>query len=80
MYPLGLIAELWCMWLVIPSVDKTRRLSIDMPNAANITFDYGYFLRLVLVVQPLAWLQLYSSLWRQRRKKLSTGTKPDKQD
>lgn len=77
MYPLGLIAELWCMWLIIPSADKSRRLSADMPNPLNMAFDYGIFLRVVLVVQPLIWLQLYSSLWNQRRKKLYKGTKEE---
>lgn len=77
MYPLGLVAELWCMWLVIPSVDHTRRLSIDLPNPANIAIDYGIFLRLLLIVQPLAWLQLYTSLWQQRRKKLTKDPKAE---
>eukprot|EP00892_Ulva_mutabilis_P007699 jgi/Ulvmu1/5300/UM022_0094.1 len=77
MYPLGLVAELWCMWMIIPIVATTRRLSLDMPNPANMAYDYAMFLRVVLVVQPLVWLQLYSSLWRQRNTKLSKGVKGD---
>jgi very-long-chain (3R)-3-hydroxyacyl-CoA dehydratase len=74
-YPAGLISELVCMWNVIPLVEKSRRLSVDMPNAANIVFDYSWFLRILLVAQPLFWWPIYSSLWVQRRKKLASKPK-----
>lgn len=74
-YPAGLISELVSMWHVIPLVDKSRRLSVDMPNATNMVFDYGWFLRCVLVAQPLFWWPIYKSLWVQRKKKLGPKAK-----
>lgn len=74
-YPTGLVSELVSMWNVIPLVEKSRRLCVDMPNTANIVFDYSWFLRIVLVAQPVFWWPIYSSLWVQRKKKLAPKAK-----
>ena len=46
-----------------------------MPNTANIVFDYSWFLRIVLVAQPVFSWPIYSSLWVQRKKKLALKAK-----
>jgi very-long-chain (3R)-3-hydroxyacyl-CoA dehydratase len=70
LYPAGLVSELVCMWDVIPLVESSRRLCLDMPNKANIAFDYSWWLRGVMLMQPILWVPLYLNLWRQRGKKL----------
>lgn len=69
-YPLGLFAEMACIWLVLPRVEVSGRLSLAMPNPFNVAFHYPTFLRAVLVVQPAAWAFLYTSLLRQRARRL----------
>ena len=71
LYPVGLFAELVCMQRIIPIVTASRRLSLTMPNPANIAFEYSMFLRFVLVVQPLAWIGIYRTLLIQRRKRIA---------
>jgi very-long-chain (3R)-3-hydroxyacyl-CoA dehydratase len=41
-----------------------------MPNSWNFGFDYAVFLKLVLLVYPLLWWQLYAMLLKTRSKKL----------
>lgn len=71
MYPLGLAAEVVCIWLAVPLVATSGRLSLDLPNPTNIAFHYSTFLRALLAIQPITWAYLYSSLLRQRAIKLS---------
>ena len=59
------------MWHAIPLVQRSSRLSFSMPNAVNMSFDYAVALRAVMVVQPLAWWGLYSTLLKARRRKLA---------
>ena len=59
------------MWHAIPLVQRSGRLSFSMPNAVNMSFDYAVALRAVMVVQPLAWWGLYSTLLKARRRKLA---------
>jgi hypothetical protein len=72
MYPLGLATEVICIWLAVPHVATSGRLSLDLPNPTNMAFHYSTFLRALLVIQPITWACLYSTLLRQRAVKLSS--------
>jgi very-long-chain (3R)-3-hydroxyacyl-CoA dehydratase len=75
LYPVGLFAELCCMWLALPLVEASERLSFSMPNPLNMAFDYPTCLRALLIVQPLGWLPLYKGLLKQRARFMARETK-----
>ena len=74
LYPIGLAAELANIYRAIPLVAASGKLSVTMPNAANMAFDYPLFLRTILVVQPIIWLNLYHTVLRQRARKLAPAS------
>lgn len=69
-YPAGMIAEVKCMWDVLPYVRQSKPFSLTMPNSANIAFDYATFISILIPLYPVVWFQLYSMMWRQRGNKL----------
>ena len=46
-------------------------LSVRLPNSFNVAFDYSVFVRVLLVAYVPLWLNLYSYMFKQRRRKLS---------
>jgi very-long-chain (3R)-3-hydroxyacyl-CoA dehydratase len=77
-YPAGMICELAAIWIALPRLERGSPFDVTMPNAANITFRHATFERAILIVQPLLWLQLYSTLLRQRSKRLPAVRTPEK--
>jgi very-long-chain (3R)-3-hydroxyacyl-CoA dehydratase len=71
LYPVGLFAELYCMWLALPLVKASGRLSFSMPNPLNMAFDYPTCLHALLIIQPLGWLLLYKGLLKHRARFLT---------
>ncbi|GBF88046.1 very-long-chain (3R)-3-hydroxyacyl- dehydratase [Raphidocelis subcapitata] len=69
-YPAGVAAEMVLMWRALPFIRRRGIFSVAMPNAANFAFDYATFITVVLAAYPYLWWGLYSTLLRQRRKKL----------
>jgi len=71
LYPIGVACEMGLIWLSLHVVEADGRWSIHMPNQANFAFDYAMFLKVLLLVYPFVWWQLFSSLLRTRAKKLA---------
>ncbi|EFN59260.1 hypothetical protein CHLNCDRAFT_137564 [Chlorella variabilis] len=70
LYPVGVVGEMWSVYQALPFIKQRGLRSVPLPNAANFAFDYPTFLVALMCVYPLLWFQLYSFLFRQRRKKL----------
>ena len=73
LYPIGVVGEMGAIWLALPVIKEKKLRSVVLPNMWNFSFDYGMFLKLLLVVYPVLWWQLYSMLLRQRKKKVGGG-------
>ncbi|XP_010883760.1 very-long-chain (3R)-3-hydroxyacyl-CoA dehydratase 1 [Esox lucius] len=70
MYPLGVVGELMTIYAALPYVRKTGMLSMRLPNKYNVSFDYYYFLIIVMLSYIPLFPQLYFHMLRQRRKVL----------
>lgn len=80
-YPVGVVAEMVLMYRALPFIRARKLFSVFMPNAYNFAFDYTIFITVFLFLYPYLWWGLYSTLLRQRRKRL--GPQPasgDKRD
>lgn len=40
LYPWGVASELTMLYLALPTIKRTRMLSVAMPNTLNFAFDY----------------------------------------
>lgn len=74
-YPAGVVSELVVMYQALQPLAKAGLWSVSMPNKWNFGFDYVLFMKVVMALYPFLWWQLYSSLLRQRVKKLGNGKK-----
>lgn len=70
MYPLGVIGELMTIYVALPYVRKSGMYSLRLPNKYNVSFDYYYFLIIVMLSYIPLFPQLYFHMLRQRRKVL----------
>jgi len=77
MYPFGVVAEMILLYLALPFAKAREMYNLDMPNALNFAFDWHIFLVGGLMYYPFAWLQLYTHMFAQRKKKLSPSKKID---
>jgi len=50
LYPAGLICEGLIVFKSIPYAEKTRRLSIELPNTFNMSFSFSWFLRIYILI------------------------------
>ena len=63
-YPLGVGAELVCMWAAwraveaIP-IESNRPMTITMPNSLNIEFHYGWLVWLIYFLYSFGFPILY---------------------
>jgi len=69
MYPCGALAEAALLYDALPA-SKRGWGRVSMPNAWNFSWDYHAFLIVVLLAYAPLFLQLYTHMLRQRRKKL----------
>ena len=73
LYPIrGGLSEAKVRWN--PSNHAEKMYSISMPNAYNFAFDYTSFVKVVLVLYPFLFYQLYAYMFVQRKKKLGQCT------
>ncbi|KAL0188116.1 hypothetical protein M9458_015215, partial [Cirrhinus mrigala] len=49
MYPLGVIGELLTIHAALPYVRRSGMYSLRLPNKYNVSFDYYYFLIIVML-------------------------------
>eukprot|EP00976_Prorocentrum_cordatum_P087224 1186822-Prorocentrum_minimum.AAC.5 len=91
MYPFGVVSEMMLLYLALPFAKAREMYNIDMPNAFNFGFDWHKFMVVRkssaeicfmftqggLVYYPFAWLQLYTHMFAQRKKKLGVSKKTE---
>ncbi|OIT37406.1 PREDICTED: very-long-chain (3R)-3-hydroxyacyl-CoA dehydratase 2 [Nicotiana attenuata] len=73
LYPVGIgPGEMWLMYQALPFIKK-RNLYAD-----SLPFSYCNFVKVLLLVYPFLWLNLYLHLFKQRRSKLGKHQKTKK--
>tara|TARA_B100000768_G_scaffold175763_1_gene187600 strand:+ start:340 stop:831 length:492 start_codon:yes stop_codon:yes gene_type:complete len=75
LYPIGAASEMKLMYDGIPTMTAKKMYSISMPNAYNFAFDYTSFVKVVLVLYPFLFYQLYAYMFVQRKKKLGPSAR-----
>ncbi|XP_057188355.1 very-long-chain (3R)-3-hydroxyacyl-CoA dehydratase 1 [Triplophysa rosa] len=70
MYPLGVIGELMTIYGALPYVRRSGMYSLRLPNKYNVSFDYYYFLIIVMLSYIPLFPQLFLHMLRQRRRVL----------
>ncbi len=70
LYPVGVLGEIFSIYNALPIIQSKRMYSVAMPNSWNFGFDYAVFIKVVLVLYPFLWWQLYAMLLKTRSKKL----------
>jgi len=70
-YPSGLLLEAVILAHAIPLYYQSGTYSIKMPNAANIGFNFAYFLAFLIVALPFIARFLLSHMAAQRKKKMA---------
>ncbi|KAI4890502.1 hypothetical protein NFI96_000353 [Prochilodus magdalenae] len=70
MYPFGVIGELMTIYAALPYVRRSGMYSLRLPNQYNVSFDYYYFLIIVMLSYIPLFPQLYFHMLRQRRRVL----------
>ncbi|KAF5835319.1 tyrosine phosphatase-like protein [Dunaliella salina] len=69
-YPVGVLAEMLLLYQALPFIEARDMYSVSMPNPWNVGFSYLRFCQVGLFVYLPIWWQLYSTMLRQRKKKL----------
>lgn len=72
LYPLGVVAEMVLLYKGLPYVRERSIMSVSMPNTWNFAWDHALFVQIMLFAYPYLWWQNYSSLLRQRKRKIAT--------
>ncbi|KAG2458575.1 HACD1 dehydratase, partial [Polypterus senegalus] len=49
LYPVGVAGELMTIYAALPIVQKSGMFSVRLPNKYNVSFDYYYFLIIVMI-------------------------------
>ncbi|CAL5223062.1 g5520 [Coccomyxa viridis] len=77
LYPLGILGgEMPLIWTGLPYMRQRKLHSTEMPNSMNFAFSYPIFAQAGLfVLLPLAFVQLYTYMLKQRSKRLAKERK-----
>jgi len=78
LYPVGVIAEMWCFIDVLPYLSTSKALCIEMPNAYNFTFSPYVITKIILLGYFPGLYPMYSHMLAQRKKVLEGGPSEDK--
>lgn len=70
LYPIGLIGEMGVVYQALPYLSARHIGTLTLPNSFNLSFEYCWFLRALMLLYPFLWWQLYSMLLKQRRMKV----------
>ncbi|KAK2182685.1 hypothetical protein NP493_338g01016 [Ridgeia piscesae] len=68
LYPIGVSGELITIYKSLPTLQRSTMYSVAMPNPANISFSFHYFMIFVMLSYIPFFPQLYMHMFRQRRK------------
>uniref|UniRef100_A0A1Y1L455 Very-long-chain (3R)-3-hydroxyacyl-CoA dehydratase n=1 Tax=Photinus pyralis TaxID=7054 RepID=A0A1Y1L455_PHOPY len=73
LYPIGITLEAIVLYMSIPYLEETKRLSVSLPNAYNFSFSMVVLIRVYLLICmfPLS-VFLMGHMYRARIKKLSS--------
>lgn len=74
LYPVGVLGEIFSIYNALPIIQSKRMYSVTMPNSWNFGFEYAVFMKVVLVLYPFLWWQLYAMLLKTRSKKLPNAS------
>ncbi|KAH0627498.1 hypothetical protein JD844_003266, partial [Phrynosoma platyrhinos] len=80
LYPVGVVGELLTIYAALPYVKKSGMFSVRLPNKYNVSFDYYYFLLIIMASYIPLFPQLYFHMLRQRRKVLHGEVIVEKDD
>ncbi|XP_012863576.2 very-long-chain (3R)-3-hydroxyacyl-CoA dehydratase 1 [Echinops telfairi] len=80
LYPVGVAGELLTIYAALPYVKKSGMFSLRLPNKYNVSFDYYYFLLIIMASYIPLFPQLYFHMLRQRRKVLHGEVIVEKDD
>ncbi|XP_054847367.1 very-long-chain (3R)-3-hydroxyacyl-CoA dehydratase 1 isoform X2 [Eublepharis macularius] len=80
LYPVGVVGELLTIYAALPYVKRSGMFSVRLPNKYNVSFDYYYFLLIVMASYVPMFPQLYFHMLRQRRKVLHGEVIVEKDD
>ncbi|XP_063704602.1 very-long-chain (3R)-3-hydroxyacyl-CoA dehydratase [Culicoides brevitarsis] len=73
LYPLGILCEGVIILRNIPYFEETKRLTVEMPNAWNVTFDMPTFMKIYLLVLAVpGTYMMMSHMAKTRAKKLGS--------
>jgi very-long-chain (3R)-3-hydroxyacyl-CoA dehydratase len=76
LYPMGVAGEMLAVFYAQPEILQRKAFSVQMPNQANMSFDFYSVTWAFQFLWPLGLFQLYTYMLRQRKKAL--GTTKDK--
>lgn len=79
LYPIGVTGELITVYSSLKEVHDKKLYYLQLPNAANIAFNYFYFLVFFMIMYIPVFPQLYTHMLGQRRKVLGKIDKPKTQ-
>ena len=71
LYPIGAASELLCMGSALPAIKSNQEeRSVTMPNSLNVTFNFYYFLIIIMALYLPGFPQMYCHMLKQRKKVL----------
>ncbi|XP_045181359.2 very-long-chain (3R)-3-hydroxyacyl-CoA dehydratase 2-like [Mercenaria mercenaria] len=76
LYPIGVTGELLSIWSGLDFVRDSKIYSVELPNAANMSFSYYYFLIFFMIMYIPIFPQLYMHMLAQRKKVIGGAGKP----
>lgn len=75
LYPIGVTGELLCFYWAQSYAKENTVWTLAMPNAANFTFNYFYFLWIIMLAYIPLFPMMYMHMVSQRKKVLGGGLK-----
>lgn len=70
LYPIGAGSELLCMLAALPDIKNDHNRNIAMPNEMNVTFNFYYFIIILMFLYIPGFPPMYFHMLRQRKKVL----------
>ncbi|XP_069106869.1 very-long-chain (3R)-3-hydroxyacyl-CoA dehydratase 2-like [Argopecten irradians] len=75
LYPIGVSGELLTIYASLPYVKERQLYSIPLPNVANMSFNYYYFLLGAMLTYIPVFPQLFMHMVNQRKKVIGGASK-----
>jgi len=75
LYPIGITGELLCCYRALPHYNSTKKFSIFLPNAYNVSFNFWILIVVIMALYVPVFPQLYGHMFSQRRKILGATSK-----